>query len=64
MQKIPRKRALCCLVLYACFAAFVHALLSSSCAVQETPLVDLEDYNGLEGVRPLPMMFMYCLPPA
>ena len=51
-------------MLCACFAAFVHALLSSSCVVQKTPLVDLEDDSDLEGMRPLPMMFMYCLAPA
>ena len=41
-------------MLCACFAALVHALLSSSCVVQKTTLVDLEDDSDLEGVRPCP----------
>lgn len=41
-------------MLCACSAALVHALLSSSCVVQKTTLVDLEDDSDLEGVRPCP----------
>ena len=37
-------------MLCACSVASVHASLSSSCAVQKTPLVDLEGDADLEGV--------------